>query len=284
MSEKQTSTQQLEAGGYRITAAARHAANVVARNYSFQPQPGQKIEPTADNVARIIDYSTRLPQMLPLLKDFCVTHPWYEPKHQRRNGHGYIDSFVDWLGEGQEQFSRSDHLEDDLERLRYSIRQIQIEYEKIPKLAQRGVPCGAAWNATKNLLKLYSFQQRWRLVFSARNLALLIDTSAVCFRIQASVERLLQDSGWQDPSQLRRNIERTREAIRVIELVKNSAPAYGPETQYSVKVTDQPKRIDRSKVTTERELSDLRSQMANATSPGREQKILGDWRIQHGNS
>jgi hypothetical protein len=257
---------------------------VIARNYSFSPQPGQKIDATVANVTRIIDWSTRLPQMIPLLQWFSSEHQWYDPKPVRvRHEEGnLVDEFLDWIGDGNARLDSAKRLDDDLERLRHGIRQLEIQYEKLPKSDEKGIPCGAAWNAAKNLLRLYRFEEHGRTKFSDRNLALIIDTSANCFRVEASLEKLLKESQWLNKHELSQNLTITRRAMRVIELVKNSMPAAKERSKYTLKLREpaaSEKRIGK------RELADVRSKLADAATPKQEQRILRDWRIHtNGNS
>ena len=271
-------------GSYRVTAPATHAATVLVRNFQFRTLPGQKIDATADNLARVIDYSTRLPQMLPVLKWFVQENPWYDHKPVRSNvGDAYIDEFLDWTGEGRGLYDRATRLEDNLERLRYGIRQLELAHEKLPRVEGKGIPCGAAWQAAKNLFKIFEFepQPRMRAIVKRcgdkRTVAILIDTSASCFRVQACVERLMESSCWEDPLEMKSRIEQVRNGVRVVELVNNYIPAFPKQsTSYTVRPAGQ--ETARPDIT-QRELGDLSGKLAAATSPTEEQGILKDWRV-----
>lgn len=275
--------------GYQTTIPAHRAAVIIARNFAFvqtgwiDPKIGRKVEPTVDNLARLIDYATRFPVVLPVLKWFVKSHPWYESPEMRYRNESE-DEFLDWLN--PDVSDKRKRLEDDIERVRHGVRLLQKAQEQIPTSRNpMQLPTAAGWSAAHLLERHFKFRQISRIPADTGRIALIVDTSSCIARVERGLNVICAQTSWEDPATLRKNLEQLRRAMRMVELVHNRLP------EKSVKASNprgvviretRPQDIERAqRLRAERcppDVADLSRRLAAATTPAEEQAILTQWR------
>lgn len=267
---------------YRETIPAHRAATVISRNFAFvqsgyvDPKIGRKIEPTVENLARLIDYATKFPVVLPVIQWFVKNFQWYEPKALRQRG-DYADEFVDWLGAKP----KHQRLEDEIERVRYGVRQLEIAKDQLPQGREReSLPSAAGWSAGHLLERHFKFtplpnsrlQKFWQ---GARTLGLIVDTSSGLCRVEKALNDICADTQWEDPQALLRNMGRLRQAMQLVELAYNRLPDRSTNGG-GVKIREIPS--SRAPVQRPRaDVQDLSRRLSNAATPTEEQTILAQW-------
>lgn len=270
--------------GYRETISAHRSATVIARNFAFvqsgyiDPQIGRKVDPTVENLARLIDYATNFPVVVPVVKWFTRNFHWYDPPALRRQEE-YSDDFIDWMGTYEDKHQR---LEDELERVRWGVRQLEVAKEQMPETSRHGhLPSAAGWSAGHLLERHFNFKpltprmaQFWK---GARTLGLIVDTTGGIARVEEALNRILTQTSWEQPSELMRNIERLRKAMRLLETAHNRLPDRTNGNGNGHVIKEIPHR-DAPVVHHKRsDIADLSRRLANAASPEVEQRILAQW-------
>jgi len=275
---------------YRETIPAHRAATVISRNFAFvqsgyiDPKIGRKVEPTVENLARLIDYATRFPVILPVVQWFVKNFQWYEPKELRQRG-DYEDQFIDWLGAKP----KHQRLEDEIERVRYGIRQLERAKEQLPQGRDTGsLPSAAGWSAGHLLERHFKFtplpnsrlQKFWS---GARTLGLIVDTSSGLCRVEKALHGICSSTSWERPEELMRTMRPLRTAMQMLELAYNKlpdrgAPVNGGHVIKTISNGHTPP-VQRQK---RADVADLSRRLAAATTPTEEQQILSQWQ-QHTN-
>lgn len=273
--------QQKRNTSYEVTAPARHAAETLAKNFSFRELPGCKIAATVENLAKLIDFACKLPTLVPSMEWFVNANPWYEPPTLRPASQpARADNLLDWLSDGDEAIAeKTPRLEENLERLQESIRKMQMIGDALPpKERSERLPSPLAWSAVSTIGKYFIFtSQRGRIKLTERNIALVIDVCTDVFRIQESIRALTTRCRWTDKEELRKQLELMRTAIAATELVSHHLPAAA--TARAVVIGEAPLReTPKPGPSYVRERRELKERLANATGPRQEFQLLKDWR------
>lgn len=260
------------------------AARTLNKNFLFQAKTTSKYAATVENLARIIDYSTRLPLLVPAVQQFVRENPWYTPKDMRMRHELDDAGLQDWIIDDS-PYNRKQRLEDNVEQLRHGVRQIEEVYEKLPQYEDKQpgrFPSALAWTAQQNLYSMWDWtgQKQNRIRLTAHNVAATIDITAKLSQIVDDCYWLCRRSPWVSKEDLQRHMGTMRRGLQVFELMKNKLPGYAPENNSHVKVVIDVEDVKRELTAQQqRELQELSVRLAGARSPAEEQTILREWRI-----
>jgi len=257
------------------------AARTLDKNFQFREK--SKYAATVENVARIIDYSTRLPLLVPEVQKFVRSNPWYVHKEQRMRHELNDAGLADWII-NDSPYNRKDRLESNVEGLRQGVRHLEEIYDQLPqhKNGSTGTfPSALAWAAQKNLYSLWDWTgQKGRIKLTPHNVAAIVDITAKLTEIMDDCHWLCKRSPWLDKYELQRHMGTMRKGLKVFELMRNRLPVYAPENSSHVKVIvdvgDVQKELTAQQ---QRELQELSARLVAARTPAEEQRILRDWRI-----
>lgn len=283
MSQTNPNPLEVSRGSYTITTPSLHAARVIRRNFTVKPicageridgryapiilRTGQTLDPCQENIAILIDHAVKLPAKFRTLVEFVRETPWYVHA-------GKPDSMFKWLGHD------SNRLEDNLERLRHGTRQLQKVAESLPYTPgpqRTEPPCPAAWYAARVLCHYYEFEARTpRMRYSRKILALMIDLCTDIFRLQNSINDLLERSGWMDgQAEMQRRMKLIRTAVALIEYTKTHLPSPGRMGMVIKEV--QIREVPNYTRDQQHDVDDLSRRLAGARSPHEERRILSEW-------
>lgn len=93
---------------YELSAPACHAARIILRHFDLVQKPNGKIRPTEKNLAILIDVTTGIFRVQEALTEFVRTTPWMDKSELAKN----------------------------MDRLRESIRAIEIVNNRLPRFEQ----------------------------------------------------------------------------------------------------------------------------------------------------
>lgn len=287
------------------TAPAAHAAAILLKNFDVSPvrnnigilkslcgrtaeiEGSGEIPADVQHIGAVIDLFSSLPRLVPALNSFVDLNPWYEPPRLRPRGKDRDDgSLMDFLASAKPEApdgGKSQRLEDNLDRLRDCMRQLEQAGEALPPLGESlTIPSALARSVTERVLKLFNFnRQISRTKLTERNIAIIIDTSTELFRIHAAIWWMTKRSPWMDQTELRRNLSLIREGLAATEFVRNHLPVRMTGANgYVIKDVDrEPPRLSPLKQAEVREFNARRQQ---ARTPREEFQIISNWR-QHNN-
>lgn len=106
-----------------------------------------------------------------------------------------------------------------------------------------------------------------------KNLAILVDVCTNIFRVEAVIDQLVQDNPWANKNALAQNLDRLRESIRAVELVRNRLPRYGKsESQVPFSVKQSVEREVSAEV--QQRMKEVSKQLASARTVDDEQRVL----------
>jgi len=248
---------------YTPSAPARHAANVLSKN--FELEPIKDLAASQHNIAALIDAITGIGSLETAVKWFIKENPWWD--------RGVQDDITSFLIQNKPV----PRLEENLEKLRDSVRAIEQLSEKTYASSQPNsqIPREGSIVAANKLIEYFKFSRRpkSRVNLTLRNIALLIEVSTNLFRVQDALDAVLR-TDWEDKHEALRQLDRIREAIRVLELSKNRLPNELPSNNRFVVVKvdrEMPKQLPA-------DFKDFKTKLESAVTVEQEQQILQSWR------
>lgn len=134
----------------------------------------------------------------------------------------------------------------------------------------------AAYHAADTVLKHFDIvpKRGGKVAPTQNNLAILIDVCTEIFRVEAAMDHLLRQSGWQNRSELASNLDRLRDAIRLMEIVRNRLPSFGDVKHRTVPAWQKEGIARELTADQRREGEKVSSLLAAARTPEEEQRIL----------
>lgn len=239
---------------YEISAAAQHAANVALRNFDLLPIG--RVEPTAKNLATVIDVATQAFRAEAALDAVVKAAPWV----------------------------RRDELKANLERLRDALRAMETVRMNMPRYRDSAVDetipefikdyrvSAPAAHAARAVLQLFQLVQRAAIRPTENNLAILIDVCTQIFRVERAMDTVLKRISWGTRDGALGSLDDLRQAMRAIEIVRNRMPA----RDRGMKVTIREKQDIEVKLTRAQldEAQKFAQQVASARTVGEQQQLL----------
>jgi hypothetical protein len=268
--------------GHQPTAPALWAARTLDKNFLYVPR-GQYAA-TVENLAKVIDATTRLPVLVPKITQFVKDNPWKNPRSMQMRHELHEAGLANELSVIDSPYTRQVRLEDNLDQLQAGVRELEEVYDGLPQYEDQRpghFPSALARNAQKNLYELWNWVgvKQKRVQLTLRNVAVIVDICTNLFRVVDDCHWLCKQSPWMDRHELARRLNVMRRGLRVFELMKNRLPsAASDETQRTVFLDfgDIEHEMNEQQ---RRELRELSERLAEARSPDQEQQILRDWQV-----
>jgi hypothetical protein len=190
---------------YEVSAPAQHAATTILRNFDLRSLGD--IEPTAQNIATIVDVATQVFRIQKAVDHLVRVSPWW-------NAHA---------------------LEDGLEQLQDAVRAVEMVREGMPRFRSANAPAeikdyttyvtsAPALHAAKTLIQNFLFYPRASVQATEKNLAILVDVCTDVFRVEMAVDYVIKSLPWSSRGELRCNLDVLRKAMRAVEVVQNRMP------------------------------------------------------------
>lgn len=106
-----------------------------------------------------------------------------------------------------------------------------------------------------------------------KNLAILIDVTTNIFRVEAVIDQLVKDNPWANKHALAQNIDRLRDSIRAVELVRNRLPRFSKsESQVPFSVKQSVEREVSAEV--QERMKAVATELSSARTVEDEQRVL----------
>ncbi len=107
-----------------------------------------------------------------------------------------------------------------------------------------------------------------RVRATEHNVAILIDVCTQAFRVERVMTHMIKQVPWLDKNSLAANLDQLRDAVRAVEIVRNSMPSYEPDIGIPGKRGHE---LTRQQV---EQAALVQAEVLKARTPSEEQKIL----------
>src|SRR4051812_23004553 len=129
----------------------------------------------------------------------------------------------------------------------------------------------AATHAARTILQNFQLLSRSgsRVKPTEKNLAILVDVCTQIFRVEKVMDHMVRNIPWADKQSLAGNMEQLRDAVRAVELVRNSMHSYGNVAPLHMGAKAPPMSHEQLA-----EMQLVQNEVVRARTPEEEQKIL----------